>query len=916
MSFEAIHGLYHYLICPEDDIFIANSLERLSYHEYLYRRLREQGYRRIVFFDYQKESHQYKIVTFDKLSQVSFERGKLFLDADIENPAELSKIYKQAEDAPELNTVKLKDTAKDARFTEKDLGMAVLGSKISGAKLHKYLMNNVCSALLQSRIKTAIVLPVAILDTIEGEQMGTFLETFNKLYTAQNFNHIILFTMPERGDMLKFRRYADMLRGFKGECCAQDAWLEKSIASLKASDNLVEVSQLAADEIENLLIREKFAGRLNGLEYAKIGGIARLILKQCQSKKCRVFDHLKSVSDPEKTRQYFPMRMIEHCLSDPLFCAEIYEIARNLKGGEIAENTRAPLCISRFDGGGGRYKTGESAGDIIAELDNFVGMEYLKEQVLIFANKFKKERKKYEDALKLGGKIPEFPYMNMRFVGPPGTGKTTVANIVGRLLCAEGILHRDEITCFKAGDIHSGGFCDVIGGEIEKRIDAGLGGVVVIDEFYNFNRAYNGGNQANEAFSAIMGRVDDHKEDLCLILAGYEDEMDEMFRSFNPGGARRFPYVFTFKPYSTDELFEIAEKMADRDGMRFSDDARDAVKKVIDRARVTQGKGFGNAGFIGDELLPKIDAAHLSRGGEGSTYTAEDVAAAFSDFNGILSEGRESEAEILAELDALVGMDGVKRQIKLFVKKLEKERKKYDMAVKSGWKVPKMPYMNIRFEGPPGTGKTTVAEILARLLCAKGILYRSEPTFFNAGEIQSGGIADVVGREVSKRIESGLGGVVVIDEFYNFDRAYSGGNIANEALSAIMSGADNNKENLCLIVAGYEDEMDRMFKRFNPGAARRFPYVFTFKSYSSDELMVIAEKMADRDGMRFSDEVKPVLKRIIQREKVKLGRSFGNAGFIEDYLLPKIDAEYLLRDGEDGIYTTNDVFRAFEVGQP
>lgn len=213
-------------------------------------------------------------------------------------------------------------------------------------------------------------------------------------------------------------------------------------------------------------------------------------------------------------------------------------------------------------------KNEENIEEIINEFDEMVGMEDIKNQLVMFLNAVEINQKKYK-----AGKTKELPCMNLRFVGPAGTGKTTVAKILGRLFCAKKILSNPEPVIKKAGDYYSGGHVDVMKSMMRLDFDSAKNGIILIDEFYNFNKGHSFGNLAMEALEVIKGAAVDYRGMLCIIIAGYEYEVNETF-AFNVGCKRRFPYEIKFRDYSTDELMKIFIKDIIKLGYTIDEDAK------------------------------------------------------------------------------------------------------------------------------------------------------------------------------------------------------------------------------------------------------------------------------------------------------------------------------------------------------
>jgi type VII secretion ATPase EccA len=211
----------------------------------------------------------------------------------------------------------------------------------------------------------------------------------------------------------------------------------------------------------------------------------------------------------------------------------------------------------------------------------------------------------------------------------------------------------------------------------------------------------------------------------------------------------------------------------------------------------------------------------------------------------------------LAELDELVGLEPVKRQVREIAAQLRVARLRDQQGLTS-----QPPARHFVFTGPPGTGKTTVARILGRIFAALGLLAR--PAVIEAHR------ADLVGEHLgataiktNKLIDSALGGVLFIDEAYSlYHEGYSGGDaFGAEATATMLKRAEDDRDRLVIVLAGYPADMDR-FLRTNPGLASRFSVRVAFPSYTADDLCKIADVIAQQAGDTFDPGARPVLREI------------------------------------------------------
>ncbi|MDD2401956.1 MAG: AAA family ATPase [Clostridia bacterium] len=226
---------------------------------------------------------------------------------------------------------------------------------------------------------------------------------------------------------------------------------------------------------------------------------------------------------------------------------------------------------------------------VLLELETMVGLSEVKKLILELQAYIEIQRKREKENLRADSMV-----LHMIFKGNPGTGKTTVARIIGQLLKEMGVLKKGHVIEVERADM-VGEYIGHTALKTREQIKRALGGVLFIDEAYSLAR---GGERdfGKEAIDTMVKAMEDHKDNLILILAGYKDEM-VYFMESNPGLRSRFPIHIDFPDYSTNELMEIAEQMINTRQYQFTEEAKKELEKVINNHLLTH-KHNGNARLI------------------------------------------------------------------------------------------------------------------------------------------------------------------------------------------------------------------------------------------------------------------------------------------------------------------------------
>ena len=267
------------------------------------------------------------------------------------------------------------------------------------------------------------------------------------------------------------------------------------------------------------------------------------------------------------------------------------------------------------DQGGEETPPPEKIEDLLSELDGYVGLTAIKKEVRSLVNMVTVHKMRQENGLP----APDLS-LHMVFSGNPGTGKTTVARIMARIYHSLGILSKGHLVEVDRGGLVAG-YVGQTAIKTGKVIASAMGGVLFIDEAY----ALNGGGEndfGQEAINTILKAMEDHRDDLVVIVAGYDGLMDDFVHS-NPGLESRFNRFLHFDDYSVDEMMDIFRMRCEKGCYQLDEDAAPLVREFILFAN-TNSISFGNGRGVRN-LFEQILVAQCDRLAQAENVSREDL---------------------------------------------------------------------------------------------------------------------------------------------------------------------------------------------------------------------------------------------------------------------------------------------------
>ncbi|SCL15335.1 AAA family ATPase [Micromonospora inyonensis] len=494
----------------------------------------------------------------------------------------------------------------------------------------------------------------------------------------------------------------------------------------------------------------------------------------------------------------------------------------------------------------------------VSLLDDMVGLSPVKQRVVRLNAEARVEALRRESGLP-----PARNRRHMVFAGNPGTGKTTIARIIGQIYATYGVLGSGHVVEVARAELLNGA-------KATAAVTNALGGILMV----NVGRAVQESPASREAVATLTRMIEEHREELVVIIAGHPKDVAD-FLSSEVGLAARFPNTFNFVDFTDDELVRLFEKEAKASGFTPADAVLDRVRNLV--TRMPRVAGFDNA-WVVRNLVDESASHQALRISRSATPTVEQLAELLvEDITApasiVLAPARKGDP--MAELDALIGLRDVKAQVRLLVAEARAEslRTRAGLAVGGGSR-------HMVFIGNPGTAKTTVARMIARIYADLGLL--------GSGHLVEVTRADLIGQYIGQTgprvhaaFERALGGVLFIDEAYSLSMSDSPRDYGHEAIATLLKLMEDHRDDLVVIAAGYDREM-RQFLDANSGLASRFPKILEFPDYDLDELVQIFTVLADDAGYQLADDVRDRARTALAR--LSRGSSFGNGRTVRNLL--------------------------------
>lgn len=494
-----------------------------------------------------------------------------------------------------------------------------------------------------------------------------------------------------------------------------------------------------------------------------------------------------------------------------------------------------------------------------AELDAMVGMVPVKREIDNLINLVQAERRRKE--IGMGASTVT---LNIVFTGNPGTGKTTVARIVGKIMATMGLLKSGHVVETDRGGLVAE-FIGQTADKTRKVFTKAIDGVLFIDEAYALYLPDSKNDFGSEAIDTLLKDMEDKRGQLSVIVAGYADRMETFFEA-NAGMRSRFTRYIDFPDYSAEELTEVFRRLCRTQGFKLTDDVMVRAGQIFEQMVRTKGSDFGNARSVRTYLEKIMERQALRLHSDASADPGELRAI---DLPAI---GRQEELDfktVLERLNRLTGLAGVKDEIAKLASAVRTQERRREKGLR--WTPASL---HLVFSGNPGTGKTTVARLVGEIYAALGLLQKGHVVEVGSEDLVAGFKGQTAGK-TKKKIEEAYGGVLFIDEAYTLAKGGEDG-FGREGIDTLLKDMEDNRSRLAVIVAGYTKPM-RDFIDTNPGLQSRFTRYIQFEDYCAEDLAQIYLDMCAQSHYRVTLDAQVLLGKLTQYLVDTKDDRFGNA---------------------------------------
>ena len=498
-----------------------------------------------------------------------------------------------------------------------------------------------------------------------------------------------------------------------------------------------------------------------------------------------------------------------------------------------------------------------STEEAVSKLESLVGLEMVKKQILDHTSLVKLNHLRASKGL-----YNKMPPMHMVFTGNPGTGKTTIAKHIGEIYHSIGVLSSGHVVVTDRTKL-VGEFIGVTEKNAMNAINSASGGVLFIDEAYNlFTESDNKRDFGMRVIETLLTYLGGDDADLIVILAGYTEEMKRMLEA-NPGMKSRFPYIFNFEDYTPEQLMQIGKKVLEEEHYTMTPEAERKLAKYVIYEYDHKDQHFGNGRFITrlitTQIIPSLSRRLLTKPideigvEEMTTIEACDIPEVIS----LERKPREMDETILTEsleeLNSYTGLQNAKQALNDYVaiSRLRHQQGTLKITPQS---------LCWDFIGKTGTGKSSVAKILGKILQGLGILKRGQTVSVNADEL-NGNDSYMVLERVIKEAKDGL-------LFLDMDAPNVKFNDLNHLRMWIFNKLRELQQSTALVFAQVKASEDTIAQNLAANGIASYGNYIVFNDFTTSELSeILADLLKSEYHLEMAPEAKDKMLKYVEKVK-------------------------------------------------
>lgn len=505
----------------------------------------------------------------------------------------------------------------------------------------------------------------------------------------------------------------------------------------------------------------------------------------------------------------------------------------------------------------------EAKEEIMDRLYRLVGLRKVKEEITRIM-----EYAEFVCLRREHGFQAQVPSLHLIFSGHPGTGKNTVAALMGELYHALGLLSNGRVNRFRRQDLVQDG--KAVEEELVRRaLQASQGGILFIEDAADLFCPEDRGDRGVVALGTLYSILVREHPEVMVILADAEERMDAMLEAL-PDLQKIFTKRLCFEDYTPEELMEITRHKLEQLQYRFTPAAEEKFHKQLQAACATRQLDFTNGRYIDEQIeeAARQMARRLMSAPHGE-YKKEDLMLIREE--DIVTPVAGDPEKPLEALNAMVGLSQLKRSIVQHLNYVYfiRERQKQGFS-------DVLPPLNMIFMGNPGTGKTTVVKMMGEIYRAAGILSRQDVLIQDARSLMAE--TNIPPAQLAESLlDAAAGGILYLSYADALAQTDYGLALFEELLAGMP---DDECGGTLVVLGGYPDRMQQLLKAY-PSLSTYFPYVFHFNDYTPEELLRIAENRLERKHYLLQPKAREALAGLIRKACENRDRNFGNALLVE-----------------------------------